>query len=106
MLFTTSSDRFHDDVLACDLIVLVDFFATWCGPCRVLLPMLETFSSENPDIKVVTVNVDEEPDIAATYEIKTLPTLLVFKNGKIITRSIGSITSYEIEELIQSAMDL
>jgi thioredoxin 1 len=105
MLFTTGSDRFDEDVLACDKIVLVDFFATWCGPCRVLVPILEELANENPHIRVVTVNVDEEPDLAIAYEVKNLPTLLVFKNGKVVARNIGSVTNYEIEELIQSATD-
>jgi thioredoxin 1 len=105
MLFTTSSERFDNDVLLCDQLVLVEFFATWCGPCRASLPILDEFANENPNIKVVTVDVDASPDLASSYDVKHLPTLLVFKGGLVFSRVIGAITLYEIEDLLQSAQD-
>lgn len=100
MLQAVGAANFGDEVLACPQRVLVDFFATWCGPCRMLMPILEEVASENPDIKIVKVNVDEEADLASDYEIRNLPTLLVFQEGKIVARNVGSATKYEVESLL------
>ena len=69
--------------------VLVDFFATWCGPCKMLAPVIEQVASEHPDLKVVKVDVDEAPAIAAKYGIQAIPTLFLIKDGKAITSSMG-----------------
>ena len=69
--------------------VLVDFWASWCGPCRMVIPVVEQIAEENSDIKVVKVNVDEEQELAAQFGVMTIPTLMVVKNGEITYRSVG-----------------
>ena len=69
--------------------VLVDFWASWCGPCRMVIPVVEQIAEENSDIKVVKVNVDDEQELAAQFGVMTIPTLMVVKNGEITNRSVG-----------------
>ena len=80
--------------------VLVDFYADWCGPCRMLAPVLEEISNENI-IKIVKVNVDNHEDIARRYGVMSIPTLLVFEKGKVVKQSIGYIEKDEVMALIQ-----
>ena len=81
--------NFEEEVIKSEKTVLVDFWATWCGPCRMLAPVIEEISEERTDIKVCKVDVDEEPELAAEYGIQSIPTLLVFKDGKAVNKSIG-----------------
>ncbi|MBQ6052897.1 MAG: thioredoxin [Clostridia bacterium] len=81
--------NFEEEVIKSEKTVLVDFWATWCGPCRMLAPVIEEISEERTDIKVCKVDVDEEPELAAEYGIQSIPTLIVFKDGKAINKSIG-----------------
>ncbi|MDR1208076.1 MAG: thioredoxin [Holosporales bacterium] len=101
MLVQTNDDSFQADVLNSGGVVLVDFYATWCGPCRMLLPILETLAEENPDIKIFTVNVDESVNLYSSYDVRNLPTLLIFKNGNVIARNVGAVTKSEVDDLIQ-----
>ena len=71
-------------------IVFVDFWATWCGPCRMLSPIVDEVAEERSDIKVGKVNVDEQPDLAAQFGVMSIPTLLVFKNGKLVNQTVGA----------------
>lgn len=80
--------------------VLVDFWATWCGPCRMLAPVLEEVAAARPDVPVCKVNVDEERDLALEYNISSIPTLIVFKNGQIANESVGLSTKDEILEML------
>ena len=80
---------FEDRVLKCDKPVLVDFYAEWCGPCKKLEPLLEDFSDEHAEIRVVQVNVDENADLARRYGVKAMPTLLVIRDGQEASRSVG-----------------
>ena len=82
-------------------IVLVDFYGTWCPPCKALAPIVEEFAKEHTNIKVLKVNVDENQELAINYRIMNVPTLLVIKDGKIIKTSIGLISKSEIEELVK-----
>ena len=75
--------------LVSDGLVLVDFFAEWCGPCRMLAPILEDFASEESDIAVYKVNVDNEPDLAREFQVSSIPTMILFKDGKQIDKKIG-----------------
>lgn len=93
-------NEFQKVVLENENPVLVDFWAGWCGPCRMLLPVVDEFAEENPHILVAKVNVDEEGALAKQFRVMTIPTLLVFKNGKEVKRSIGVISKEEIEELL------
>lgn len=81
--------NFEEEVIKSEKTVLVDFWATWCGPCRMLAPVIEEISEERTDIKVCKVDVDEEPELAAEYGIQSIPTLIVFKDGKAVNKSIG-----------------
>jgi thioredoxin 1 len=101
VLVQTNDDSFQADVLNSGGVVLVDFYATWCGPCRMLLPILETLAEENPDIKIFTVNVDESVNLYSSYDVRNLPTLLIFKNGNVIARNVGAVTKSEVDDLIQ-----
>lgn len=79
--------------------VLVDFYADWCGPCKMLSPIVEEFAGEHPDIKVYKVNVDEENKLAVKFRVMSIPTLIVFKDGKVFKQSVGMISKAELCEL-------
>lgn len=96
-----TKDNFESEVLNYDNVVILDFWATWCGPCRALGPVLESFSNKYSNIKVGKINVDEEPELAGKFEIMSIPTLIVFKNGKPINKSVGLVTESKIAELIK-----
>ncbi len=84
-----TSENFESEVLKSDKTVLLDFWASWCGPCRMLSPVVDEIGEENPQIKVGKVNVDEQMELAQNFGIMSIPTLIVFKNGKNVTTSVG-----------------
>lgn len=92
---------FETEVLKSDKTVLVDFWAVWCGPCRMLSPVVDQVAEENPNIKVCKVNVDEEQKLAVKYGVMSIPTLLVFKGGELVNQSVGVIPKEEILNLIK-----
>lgn len=81
--------NFADEVLHSDKTVIADFYADWCGPCKMQAPIMETFSQEHPEIKCVKINSDESADLAMTYGIMSIPSLIVFKGGKEVNRTVG-----------------
>ena len=81
--------------------VLVDFWATWCGPCRMIAPVLEEVAKERPDLTVCKVDVDEERELALEYGVSSIPTLLVFRDGKVVNQSIGAIPKERILAMLQ-----
>ena len=85
-----SKDNFNEEVLRSDRPVLLDFWASWCGPCRMVGPILDEIAEEREDIKVCKINVDEEPELASEYQIMSIPSLMVLKDGKIVNRSVGA----------------
>jgi len=93
-------DQFKQEVLEAEGTVLVDFWAAWCGPCRMLAPVVEELSEEVTDCKVVKVDVDEAPQIAMTYHIASIPTLMVFQGGKAVQKSIGVVSKAQILKLL------
>ena len=86
---TVTSASFADEVLMANVPVLVDFYADWCGPCRMLRPALDAIAEERTDVKVVAVNIDENPDLADEFGISSIPCVILFKNGAEADRSIG-----------------
>ena len=85
-----TKDTFENEVLKSDKPVLLDFFATWCGPCKMISPVLDEIAAEREDIKVCKVNVDEEPELAAKYQVMSIPTLMVVKDGQVVNHSLGA----------------
>ncbi len=98
---TITNKNFDQEVLASDKPVLVDFWATWCGPCRMLAPIIEEIAESRSDIKVGKVNVDEEGELAVRFGISSIPTVMVFKNGDIAAQAIGYRPRAEIEALLE-----
>ena len=82
-------------------LMLVDFWAEWCGPCRMLGPVLEQLAADRPEVTVAKVDVDENMSLAAAYGVESIPMLLVFKNGQLVNKSIGFVSQPEIEKLLQ-----
>ncbi len=93
--------NFEQEVLQSEKPVLVDFWAPWCGPCRMVVPLVEEIAEERDDIKVAKINVDEEQALAMQYEIMSIPTLMVFKNGKIVNQSLGAIPKNQILDMLK-----
>lgn len=94
-----TKDNFKKEVLDSKSPILVDFWATWCGPCQMMLPILEDFAKSNPDIKVGKVNVDEQPELAGEYGIMSIPTLITFKNGEIYRTRLGVTPKDELKKM-------
>lgn len=95
-----TKENFDSEVLKAEGTVLVDFWATWCGPCRMLSPIVDEVASEHPDVKVGKINVDEQPELAQQFGIISIPTLLVFKNGEKVQESVGLIPKEKVEALL------
>lgn len=97
--------NFEDEVINSDIPVLVDFWAPWCGPCRIIAPVVEEISeSHDGKIKVGKLNVDDNQQTSMKFGIRSIPTLLVFKNGEIFEQIIGAVPKTEIERVVNSAI--
>lgn len=96
-----TKDNFQAEVLDAKGTVLIDFWASWCGPCRMLSPIVDQVAEEHPDIKVGKINVDEEPELASQFDVMSIPMLVVFKDGQKVNESVGLIPKEKVAELIQ-----
>ena len=94
-----TKENFEAEVLNANGVVVVDVGANWCGPCKSLVPILDEVVEEDPSKKIVKVDIDEQEELAAKYKIMSVPTLLVFRNGEIIDKSIGLIQKHEVKAL-------
>ena len=95
------AENFEQEVVNADRPVCIDFWAPWCGPCRMLAPILEELSGQHPELKIVKVDVDENRELALQYGIESIPTLLVFKGGQVADRSVGLVSPQEILALVK-----
>ena len=95
-----TKNNFQEEVLGSDKPVLVDFWASWCGPCRMVAPILEEIANERSDVKVCKINVDEEPELASRYNVMSIPTMLVVKEGQVVNQSVGARPKSQILSML------
>ena len=95
-----NKENFHNEVLNSDRPVLLDFFASWCGPCRMVGPILDEIAEEREDIKVCKVDIDEQPELASRFRIMSVPTLMVLKDGNIVDQSVGARPKHQILAMV------
>jgi len=100
-IITLTKNNFDDVVVNSDKPVLIDFWATWCGPCKMLSPVVDEVAEENDDIKVCKVNVDDEGELAIKFGVMSIPTLVVMNNGEEVKRSVGVISKSEILDMVK-----
>ncbi len=95
------ADNFETEVLQADQPVLVDFWAAWCGPCQMVGPLVEQLSEEMSGIKFVKVNIDEEPELAGRYQVESIPTFLLIKDGKVVKREVGALPKQLLKQMLE-----
>ena len=96
--------NFQAEVLEADKPVLVDFWAPWCGPCRVVAPVLEEIAGERPDLRIVKLNVDDNQQTAAAFDVLSIPTMILFKNGQVAKKIIGAYPKRKLEAELEPAL--
>ena len=101
MALEINMNNFKEDVLVAKENVLADFWAPWCGPCRMQGPVLEKFAEANPDVKVVKINVDDNQELAMQFKIMSIPSMIVFKNGEAVNCAVGLQSKAALEELVK-----
>ena len=99
-VITSTKENFQSEVVQSDKPVLLDFWATWCGPCRMVSPIVDQIADERSDIKVGKINVDEQPELAQQFRIISIPTLVVMKDGQIANKAVGAMPKEEILALL------
>ena len=96
-----TKDNFKSEVLDSKVPVLVDFWATWCGPCQMMAPILHELEAEMPDVQIGKVNVDEQMDLARQFRVVSIPTLIIFKNGQEVQRMVGVTSKEELKDALK-----
>ena len=102
-VITITKENFEAEVLKSAQPVLLDFWAAWCGPCRMMAPVVEEIAAERPDIKVGKINVDEQPELAGQYRVMSIPTLLVMKGGKVVNQMVGARPKAQVLAMLEKA---
>ena len=98
---TVTHHNFAQEVAECSQLVLVDFWAAWCGPCKLIAPIVEELCNTRSDVKVCKINVDEQFELAVRYQISSIPTVMFFKNGKVVRKAVGLRSKAELEQIIE-----
>lgn len=101
MITTITKDNFENEIVKADKPVLVDFWASWCGPCRMLSPTIDEIAEEHPEIKLCKINIDDEAELAIRHGVMSVPTLMIFKNGEIAQTAVGVRPKDEILDLLK-----
>ena len=96
-----NNSNFDSEVIGSDKPVLLDFFASWCGPCKMLSPVIDAFADEHPEYKICKINVDEEPQLAQKYGVMSIPTLVVVRDGEVASRAVGYRRKEQLLELLE-----
>ena len=100
-IMKVTSANFEEEVLNSDKTVLIDFYADWCGPCKAYSPIVESVAAENENIKVVKINVDNAQDIVIKYQVMSIPTTVVIKDGKEVNRAVGMMSKSDLVEMVK-----
>ena len=95
-----SSENFNEEVLNSDKPVMIDFWASWCGPCRMIAPIVEEIAEERQDIKVGKINVDEEPELASKFGVMSIPTIVIMKDGEVVNQAVGVRPKAQLLQLL------
>lgn len=95
-----TKENFENEVMKSEQVVLLDFFASWCGPCRMVGPIIDEIAEENTDIRVGKVDVDAQSELAARFQVYSIPTLVVMKDGKVLTQSTGAKSKQQILDML------
>ena len=96
-----TKETFEAEVINSEKPVLLDFYASWCGPCRMLAPVMDQISNEVTDIKVAKVNIDDEPELASSFDVMSVPSLFVIKGGKVVNQALGAMPKQKILDLLK-----
>ena len=96
-----NKSNFEDEVIKSDRVVLLDFFASWCGPCRMLSPILDKIAAEHPEYKICKINVDEEGELAERFEVMSIPSLFVIRNGEVADAALGALPEAQILAMLK-----
>ena len=95
-----NQENFHREVMESEKPVLLDFWAPWCGPCRMVVPIIDQIADEHPELKVAKINVDEESELAQQFRVMSIPALFVLKDGKVVNQSVGAKSMEQILDMI------